>query len=74
MSWKPCVARKATAWIKSCSDSASHMGELGELDEDGQELDELEEQLDESVEDCLGLDESVLGLGKFGRGVLTFSG
>ena len=35
-------------------------------------LDELEEQLGESVEDCLGLDESVLGLGESGHEVLTF--
>ena len=38
------------------------MGELGKLDEGVHELDELEEQLGESV----------LGLGEFGRGVLTF--
>ena len=44
--------------LKSRSNSASHMGGLGELDEDRQELDELEEQLGESVEDCLGLGES----------------
>ena len=52
------MARKATEWIKNWSDSASHMGGLGELDEVGQELGELEEQLGESVEDCLGLGES----------------
>ena len=52
------MARKATEWIKNWSDSASHMGGLGELDEVGQEIDELEEQLGESVEDCLGLGES----------------
>ena len=67
MSWSPCLARKATAWIKSWSESTSHMGGLGESDEVGQELDELEEQLDESVEVCLGLGESVLGLGESGR-------
>ena len=61
------MARKATVWIKNWSYSASHMGGLGELDEDRQELEELEEQLGESVECCLGLGES-------GRGVLTFSG
>ena len=53
--------------LESHSNSASHMGGLGELYEDGQELDELEEQLGESVEDCLGLGES-------GHGTLTFSG
>ena len=41
------------------------MGELGELDEDEQELGEY-------LECFLGLDESVLGLGESGRGVLTF--
>ena len=34
------MAQRATAWIKSWSDSASHMGRLGEPDEVGQELDE----------------------------------
>ena len=58
MCWSPCLARKTTAWIKSWSDSASHMGGLGELDEVGQQLGELEEQLGESVEDFLGLGES----------------
>lgn len=38
------------------------MGGLSELYEDRQELDELEEQLGESVRDCFGLGESVLGL------------
>ena len=38
--------------LESRSNSASHMGGLGELDEDRQELDELEEQLGESDEDC----------------------
>ena len=61
------MARKATAWIKSCSDSASHMGGLDESDEVRHELGELEEQLDELVEDCLGLGESILGLGESGR-------
>ena len=42
------------------------------MDEDRQELDELEEQLGESVEDCLGLGDSVLGLDESGREVLTF--
>ena len=46
------------------------MGVLGELFEDGRELDELEEQLGEYVECCLGLGESVLGLGESGREVL----
>ena len=58
--------------LKLRSNSTSCMGGLGELDEDRQELDELDEQLGESVEDCLGLGESVLGLGEFGREVLTF--
>ena len=44
------------------------------MHEDRQELDELEEQLGESVEDCLGLGESVLGLSESGCGFLTFSG
>ena len=35
--------------LKSRTNSASHMGGLGELDEDRQELDELEEQLGKSV-------------------------
>ena len=61
------MARKAIVWIKNWSDSASHMGGLGELDEDRHELDELEEQLGESVEDFLGLDEYVLGLGESSR-------
>ena len=52
------MARKATVWIKNWSNSASHMGGLGELVDVGQELDDLEEQLGESVEDCLGLGES----------------
>ena len=52
------MARKAAVWIKNWSDSTSHMGGLGELDEDRQELDGLEEQLGESVEDCLELGES----------------
>ena len=43
------------------------MGVLGELYEDRQKLDELEEQLGESIEDCLGLGESVLGLGESSR-------
>nr|KAJ0211750.1 hypothetical protein LSAT_V11C400179210 [Lactuca sativa] len=51
-------------WHESRSNSATHMGVI----------DELEEQLGESVEDCLGLGESVLGLGKSGRGTITFSG
>ena len=55
-------------------DSASHMGALDELYEYVHGLGELEEQLDESVEDRLGLGESMLGLGEFGRGSLTFSG
>ena len=53
--------------LESHSNLASHMGRLGEMYDDGQELDELEEQLDKSVEDCLGLDESV-------HGTLTSSG
>nr|KAJ0192942.1 hypothetical protein LSAT_V11C800399880 [Lactuca sativa] len=53
--------------FKSRSNSVSHMGGLGELDEDRQELDELEEQLGESVDDCLELDEPVLGLGESSR-------
>ena len=72
MDWNPCMARKATSWVKNWRYSASRMGGLGELDEDRQKLDELEEQLGESVEDCLGLGESVLGLGESGRKVLTF--
>ena len=43
------------------------MGGLGELEEDRQELDELEEQIGESVEDCHGLGESVLGLDELDR-------
>ena len=48
------------------------MGVLSDLHEDRQELGELEEQLDESVEDCLGLGEFVLGLGESGHGTPTF--
>ena len=44
--------------LKSHSNSASHMGGLGDLDEDRQKLDKLEEQLGEFVEDGLGLGES----------------
>ena len=40
------------------------MGVLDELYEHERGLDELEEQLGESVEDCLGPGESVLGLGE----------
>ena len=43
------------------------MGVLNELYEHVHGLDELEEQLDGSVEDCLGVGESVLGLGESGR-------
>ena len=50
------------------------MGGLGESYEDEHGLDELEEQLSESVEDCLGLDESVLGLGESGRRTPTSFG
>ena len=50
------------------------MGALDELYEYVHGLGELEEQLDESVEDCLGLDESFLGLSESGRGTLAFSG
>ena len=72
MDLSPCMARKATVWIKNCSNSASRMGVLGELYEHEHELGELEEQLGESVEDCLGLGESILGLRESGRGTLTF--
>ena len=61
------MAWKAFVWIQTWWYSASHMGRLGELVEVGQELGELEEQLGESVEDCLGLDESVHGLGESSR-------
>ena len=73
MVWIPCMAWKATVWIKNQRFLASHIGELGELDEDRQELDELEEQLGEYVEYCLELGESVLGLGESGRRTSTFS-
>ena len=65
------MARKSIVWIKNWSDSASHMGGHGDLDEVGQELGELEEQLGESVEDCLGLGEFVLGLGESSRETLN---
>ena len=58
------MAWKASGWNENLRDSTSSMGELGEL----------EKQLGESVEDCLGLSESVLGIGKSGRGTLAFSG
>ena len=41
--------------------------QLVESDDVGQELGELDEQLGESVEGCLGLDDSVLGLCESGR-------
>ena len=43
------------------------MGVLGEFNELEHGLDELEEQLGESVEDCYGLGESVLGLNESSR-------
>ena len=61
------MARKATIWIENWRDSASHMGVLDELCEYKHGLVELEEQLGESVEDCLGLGESVLGLDELGH-------
>ena len=66
------MAWKASVWVKIQRHSASHKGVLGEFLEDGQELGELEEQLGQFVECCLGIDESVLGLGESGLGVLTF--
>ena len=61
--------------------SASHMGELdeleeqlGESDEDDLGLGELYEQVGEQVEDSLRLGESVLGIGESCRRVLIFSG
>ena len=47
MVWIICMAWKASVWIQTRWYSASHMGGLGELLEDGLELDELEEQLGE---------------------------
>ena len=50
------------------------MGALDELYEYVHGLGELEEQLGGSVEDCLELGESLLGLSESGCGTLTFSG
>ena len=68
------MARKASEWIENWRDSASHMGVLDELYEHVHGLGELEEQLGESVEDCLGLGESVLGIGELGRRTPTSFG
>ena len=50
------------------------MGGLNELYEVRQGLDELEEQLGESVEDCRGLNEYVLGLNELDLRTLTVCG
>ena len=50
------------------------MGVLDELYELVHGLGELEEQFGKSVEDCLGLGESILGLGESCPRVLIFSG
>ena len=68
------MTRKVTVQIENWRDSASHMGVLDELYEHVHGIDEQEEQLGESVEDFLGLGESVLGLGESGRRTPTSFG